>query len=161
MYFLPGRCNYRYTLHFYSITMVTTFCIDLHIKLVHIYLVYMEIFIFDIHGTDSLYLTTEGTSSRSGSSTYLWGPRCLTLLKWPIPLQPGVEHPPCSEASINSKGPIKKSQNKKRERKKGYKVNQRVMRVKCLGSEHGRKNPIFESAHENRKRSNPVKLKTS
>ena len=48
----------------------------------------------------------------SGSTKYLWGPRCLALLKWPIPLHPGVVQPPCSEAFISSKGPITKPKKK-------------------------------------------------
>lgn len=50
----------------------------------------------------------------SSNMTYLWGPRCLALLKWPTPLHPGVEHPLCSVVSINSRGPKKEGKLKKK-----------------------------------------------
>lgn len=154
---LSGRLNFRYILHFCTVSMVTIFLMALGIKSVHICFLYKESIFYIQRQAPSTWPCLKF----SMVSTYLWVPRYLDFLKWPTPLQPRVGQPPVSDGSINSAGPatnvIRRNVKKESMTKEQKAKDLNVLNENMVEKKTTKKNSIFETTYTYRKTSSSSK----
>lgn len=125
-----GWLNFRYILRFYSLH-------GNHIPYGSEYKISSHLFLMEgnylLHSqTGTLYPTRTKVPMQIVANTYLWFPRYLDFLKWPIPLQPRVGHPPVSDGSINSAGPTTEKTKRKSKKENTTRSWTESCRFKCL-----------------------------